>query len=325
MWYKAGMAEGIIGRAANKLKRFFEPENPLSGFERKGRPYTAMADEELANVSFPALDELRARSQNSEEFQMTPRQFLEPYYGANLEKEIEAARAQQTYQNRAGVFSSVYRGVYKQDYDKIDEPVNIEIQQNPERQYPPSYLPSKNRARLNDPTFQYGAKQYSRRLISTDPKLQEWAGNYMKGNLYMPEEVAFRARNPMSGLLEVAEHEVGHSFTSGQVSAKDPRIKDKSHLAKPNEMANALGKIQRDTYSIFGKRFDDKSLSAFIEKEGALKPEERFKDYSIEAKRGLRQIMEFYDKRKEEEPWQWVKDNIGKFVQTPKTKNQLTT
>jgi hypothetical protein len=319
------MAEGIIGRAANKLKQLFEPEDPLSGFNRKGRPYTAMTDQELANVSYPALDELRARAQNPERFQMTPRQFLEPYYGANLDKEIEAARAQQTYQSGAGSFSSVYRGVYKQDYDKIDQPVNIEIQQDPQSQYPPSYLRSENFAQLNSPDFPYKSQLYSRRLISTSPKVQDWINSYMKENLYMPEEVAFRARNPMSDLLETAEHEVGHAFTSaGQVSAKDPRIKDKSHLAKPVEMANALGKIQRDTYSIFGKRFDDKSLSAFIEKERALKPEERFKDYSIESKRGLRQIMEFYDKRKEEEPWQWVKDNIGKFVQTPKPKTQPT-
>lgn len=319
------MAEGIIGRAANKLKQFFEPEDPLSGFQRKGRPYTAMTDEEMANVSYPALDELRSRAQNPERFQMTPRQFLEPYYGANLDKEIEAARAKQAYQNRAGASSSVYRGVYKQDYDKIDQPVNIEIQQDPKIQYPPSYRRSENLAQLNSPNFPYKSQQYSRRLISTSPKVQDQINTYMKENIYTPEEVVFRASNPMSDFLEAAEHEVGHAFTSaGQVSSKDPRIKNKSHLAKPNEMANALGKIQRDTYSIFGKRFDDKSLSAFMEKEAALKPEERFKDYSIEAKRGLRQIMEFYDKRKEEEPWQWVKDNIGKFVQSPKPKTQPT-
>lgn len=319
------MAEGIIGRMANRLKQIFEPEDPLAGFQRKGRPYTAMTDEELANISYPALDELRARAPNPERFQMTPRQFLEPYYGANLDREIEAARGVQRAQNVGGAFYSVYRGAYKQDYDKIDQPVNIEIQQDPQSQYPPSYLRSENFAQLNSPNFPYRSQLYSRRLISTSPKVQEWIGNYMKENLYMPEEVAFRARNPMSDLLEAAEHEVGHAFTSsGQISAQDPRIKDKSHLAKPAEMANALGKIQRDTYSIFGKRFDDKSLSAFMEKEKALKPEERFKDYSIEAKRGLRQIMEFYEKRKEEEPWQWVRDNIGKFVQSPKPKTQPT-
>ena len=319
------MAEGIIGRAANKLKQFFEPEDPLSGFNRSGRPYTSMTDQELANVSYPALDELRSRAQNPERFQMTPREFLEPYYGANLNKEIEAARGVQRAQDVGGAFYSVYRGVYNQDYDKIDQPVNIEIQQDPRSQYLPSYNYSENLARLTDPTFRGGQQKQARRLTSTDPEIQARSKKYMEDNLYMPEEVAFRANNPISDLLEAAEHEVGHAFTSsGQVSASHPRLINKSHLAKPNEMANALGKIQRDTYSIFGKRFDDKSLSAFIEKEKALKHEERFKDYSIESKRGLRQIMEFYDKRKEEEPWQWVKDNIGKFVQSPQPKTQPT-
>lgn len=319
------MAEGLIGRMANRLKQIFEPADPLAGFERKGRPYTAMTDPELANVSFPALDELRARARNPERFQMTPRQFLEPYYGANLDREIEAARGVQRAQDLGGAFYSVYRGVYNQDHDKIDQPVNIEIQQDPRSQYLPSYTYKENLARLTSPTFQGGQKKQARRLVSTDPEIQARSQKYMEDNLYMPEEVAFRARNPMSDLLEAAEHEVGHAFTSaGQVSARDPRLINKSHLAKPAEMANALGKIQRDTYSIFGKRFDDKSLTAFIEKEKALKPEERFKDYSIEAKRGLRQIMEFYEKRKEEEPWQWVRDNIGKFVQSPKPKTQPT-
>jgi hypothetical protein len=318
------MAEGIIGRAANKLKQLLEPEDPLSGFNRRGRPYTSMTDQELGNVSYPALDELRSRAQNPERFQMTPREFLEPYYGANLNKEIEVARAQQTYQNRAGAFSSIYRNIYTQDYDKIDQPVNIEIQQDPRSQYTPSYIVSQNLARLNSPEFGGWAAITEKRLSSEDKKEQRKGQKFLMEASMVPEEIVFSRQNPINEMLQAAEHEVGHSFTASPLKPENRQIKGQGHAALPREMANALGKIQRDTYSIFGRRFDDKSLSAFVEKEKALKPEERFKDYSRESKRGLRKIMEFYDKRKEEEPWQWVKDNIGKFVQTPKPKTQPT-
>lgn len=310
------MAEGIIGRMANRLKQIFEPEDPLAGFQRRGRPYTAMTDEELANVSFPALDELRARAQNPERFQMTPRQFLEPYYGSNLDREIEAARAAQRRQDLGGAFSSVYRNIYTQDYDKIDQPVNIEIQQDPKIQYGPDYSPSKNLARLNNPNFKGWMDLVNKRLSSPDPEKQKKTQELLEKASIAPEEVIFALKNPINEMAQVAEHEMGHAFSKGAKSG------GRGHMAKGSEMSNAMGKIQRDTYSIFGKRFDGDSLQAFIEKEMELKPEERFKDYSRESKRGFRKIIEFYEN--EGEPWQWVRDNIGKFVQSPKPKTQPT-
>jgi hypothetical protein len=304
----------FLERVSKRLQSALGLDDPLESFVSKGRPYTTMTDEELAGQSFPALDELRARAYSSERFQLTPRQFLEPYYGKNLDTEIAAARGVQGAQDVGGAFYSVYRKAFEQDYSKIDEPVNFEIQQNPRRQYSPDYTYSKNLARLNDPSFQWGAKQDAENLASPDPEKQKRIEKFMRTNAYIPEDITFAAQNPMNKLVQDAEHEMGHSFTSSTMSSSHPRTKGRGHIAKPNEMANALGKIQRDTYSIFNQRFDKRSFSAFMEKEAAKKPEERFKDYSRESKRGLRTLMEFYEKK--EEPFQWAADNIGKFVKT---------
>jgi hypothetical protein len=302
----------FLERASKKIQSALGLDDPLESFVPKGRPYTTMTDTELQGQSFPALDELRARAYSSERFQLTPRQFLESYYGKNLDAEIAAARGVQGAQDMGGAFYSVYRHAYNQDYSKIDEPVNFEIQQNPRSQYGASYSFSKNLAQLNDPSFKWGTKQDAENLASTDPEKQKRIEGFMRKNAYVPEDLIFSSQNPINKLVQDAEHEMGHSFTSSTMGSDHPKTKGRGHIAKPVEMANALGKIQRDTYSIFNKRFDSRSFSAFMEKEAAKKPEERFKDYSRESQRGLRTLMDFYEKK--EEPFQWAADNIGKFV-----------
>ena len=140
---------------------------------------------------------------------------------------------------------------------------------------------------MNSPGFKYNNPQELQEVKSGDAD----AIKMLKYNERTPEELEFMVKNPMGAFYSQAEHELGHAWTEGDENAPTSR----GYMGeRPKEIANALGRIQRETYAIHGKRFDSNSFVDYLTEQMGVDEDKRFKSYSPEARRGLRAIMDSY-------------------------------
>jgi hypothetical protein len=284
-------------------------KGPGVGMEIKGQPISTLSDNELVK-QYGAMPELEAGAVS----QTIGRNVLAPYYGENLDAEIAKAKAfdkaapeaalpwmKQSPEYRAGATAAVrewnedqnmvlenpkgryYSDSYSIDYEKIDEPVKTKVGVNPWDQTPAQYSPSKG-ITLNSPEFI--AKKSTNYILRTE---RESVQEYLRANNMESQDLREEAYNPRSSARETLEHEIGHHFTGNSPDATSGA----GHIGEPREMSNALGKIQRDTYVLYGQRFETPSqFNDYIRQERGKPQEDRFKGYSNEAKRGLRSILE---------------------------------
>lgn len=281
------LSEAVAG-AVDKLTRPEQKPNPLQGWEIKGKPYTSMTDEELSSVHNPFLDKLRQNASNPNQFEVTPQELLESYYGDNYGEEVSKAKA---YYGSGGG-----RG---QQFDKLQTPVKVVVQQDPE--YEAHYNKKTNVAMLHNPGYQSWEMRRGQELAGESPinpgRVNPNIGTaeFLTDNSYTPDDLVFMYRNPVNNYAQTAEHEIGHAFDKSLVFP--PSIyRGGSHVTQSDEYLNALGKVQRDTYAIYGRRFEDPStFGAWLEVQRKLPTEKRFKNYSSESKRLLRNIIKEYD------------------------------
>lgn len=203
------------------------------------------------------------------------------YYSGKLREEISKAKA---YADESGV-SDIGGGI---DYNKIYEKI-----------------PYKS----GDYEPQYSAKEG---LITTfreedlQKRIQNWK-NFVKEEPQEAEKYAigngFESARDLTGALQnpdyyrsVLEHEYGHpysrslSYSKGGVDEDLYSAKKPSYMAEPAELANGLGRIQRETYQMTGRRFEDPNeLKAFVE---TTPFESATEGYSDEAKRTWRVLYE---------------------------------
>jgi hypothetical protein len=254
-----------------------------AGYTGSGQPYTGTSDDIIEHLSGQFQNTMKTLASTGYFGQVTPRESITPYYGDNTQQELEKARY---YSN----FMKGYTGinpVYREAYEKADVPVEVGVQQDPESQLQAHYTPSKNRAILNSPGFKYADPQELEQIKSRDAD----AIKMLKYNEQTPEELEFLVKNPWAAYYSQAEHEIGHSWTEGDENAPT----SKGYMGeRPNEIANALGRIQRETYAIHGKRFGSNSFVNYLTEQMGVDEEKRFKSYSPEARRGLRAIMDSY-------------------------------
>lgn len=274
--------------------------------EIKGQPISTLTDAELLEKYGP-MPNLEAGAASM----VTGREVLSPYYGENLDAEIAKAKAfdkndpeaalpfmkrqpagfrnprawaEDQNQGAMDVPKGRYYGdAYTIDYDKIDSPVFVKVEAGEKAQKAAHYNPETG-IRLNSPDFVAAkSKNYSQ-----EPLGENVARYLDKNNMELPD-LEDAAANPRSDVRQTLEHEVGHHFTDNSPDATSGY----GHIGRPREMSNALGKIQRDTYVLYGQRFETPSqFQDYLRKEQNKPKEERFKGYSNEAKRGLRALMD---------------------------------
>lgn len=274
--------------------------------EIKGQPISTLSDAELLEKYGP-MPNLEAGATSLS----TGREVLTPYYGENLDAEIAKAKAFDKTSPEAALplmkrqpaglrqgrawgedqdkgplavpKGRYYGDAYTIDYKKIDEPIPTQVQSEPDRQFGATYSPEKG-IKLNSPEF-IGARSKN---WSQEP-VGDYVQQYLDMNNSELSDIKAAATNPRSDVRETWEHEAGHHFTNSSSDASH----GVGHIGKPREMSNALGKIQRDTYVLYGQRFETPSqFQDYLRQERDKPQNDRFKGYSIEAKRGLRSLMD---------------------------------
>jgi len=195
------------------------------------------------------------------------------YYAGKLRSEVEKAKA---YSQESGV-NKIGRGI---DYNKIYEKIPYKS-----GDYEPQYDAEKNLITIF-------------RQENVKNRLENWK-DYIKKTPQEAEQFAIRngydsvdaltrdLKNP-DYFRSVLEHEYGHPYSRGVGASSDGEkadykyVSDK-YMADPRELANGLGRIQRETYQLTGRRFEDPNeLKAYVESTPFEKGTE---GYSEEAKR----------------------------------------
>jgi hypothetical protein len=195
------------------------------------------------------------------------------YYAGKLRSEVEKAKA---YSQESGV-NKIGRGI---DYNKIYEKIPYKS-----GAYEPEYDAEKNLITIF-------------RQEDVKNRLENWK-DYIKKTPKEAEQFAIRngydsvdaltrdLKNP-DYFRSVLEHEYGHPYSRGVGSSSggekaDYKYVSDKYMADPRELANGLGRIQRETYQLTGRRFEDPNeLKAYVE---STPYEKGTEGYSEEAKR----------------------------------------
>jgi len=195
------------------------------------------------------------------------------YYAGKLRSEVEKAKS---YSQESGV-NKIGRGI---DYNKIYEKIPYKS-----GDYEPQYDAEKNLITIF-------------RQEDVKNRLENWK-DYIKKTPKEAEQFAIRngydsvdaltrdLKNP-DYFRSVLEHEYGHPYSRGVGVSSDGEKADykyvsPKYMADPKELANGLGRIQRETYQLTGRRFEDPNeLKAYVE---STPYEKGTEGYSEEAKR----------------------------------------
>jgi len=117
---------------------------------------------------------------------------------------------------------------------------------------------------------------------------------------------------------DVIEHEVGHavypygsyeplkSVDSSKDTGKGATI---THLTRPIEALNVLGKVTRQHFKNTGKRFTEESLGDYIDSENKKKPEERFKGFTTDSQNMLEALRRSYAGEYKDDNGNFFKDS----------------
>ena len=87
-------------------------------------------------------------------------------------------------------------------------------------------------------------------------------------------------------------------------------------MDKPVELANQLGRIQREAFYLYGQRFTPETLTDFMEQQKVVPDDERFQNFSPDTRRGLRKILDLHTSPSDSDyrNYQYVKKVIPQFV-----------
>jgi hypothetical protein len=239
-------------------------------------------------------------------------EIISPYYGGEeaMQSEVEKAKAYAV-QRQTGTPESNLG--MKMDYEKIAEKIPVSSVENSASYY----SPADKQAVVQEPIA--AATSTGKILemgMSPDAEKQNTFQNFLYKNLYTKEDLQKRFENPVSDFLGTVEHEVGHNVATGkQVGEK---LLGATHMDKPDELANQLGRIQREAFYLYGKRFTPEELEDFISQQKAIPENERFQNFSPDTRRGLRKLMDVYKASRISRPdlkdWEEIKQTIPEFV-----------
>lgn len=237
-------------------------------------------------------------------------EMIKPYYGGskNLDAEVEKAR------RYAELTGGDFYDKAKQFYGRIKDPVLTQFeretsdfaQEGPEvggKQWPFVRVSGKSGVAEDMARFEdYKAGKMS----EEDKKKFE---KFMAGNGLTPETFGeFFGKKRVPSTLE---HEIGHYATRPLVENNGERMyavknaneegKPDSYMAKPSELVNVVGRIQRERFKKGEGRFEgEKDLKEYVKKTPY---EKAIEGYSPEAIRGWKTLYEEQDASKPEVNW----------------------
>jgi hypothetical protein len=240
-------------------------------------------------------------------------EMIAPYYGGEetLKSEIEAAKAYSLEQHPEDkkwyqVSNPPPKLGLWMHYDRIGEKIPISS-----GDFTASYYTPKDKTvTVQDP--QTGLLQTAEILKLSESTNKEDRENFQKileKNSYLKKDIEERIQNPLTDFIGTLEHEVGHYSTGGFFD-------DDSfyHMYKPIELSNQLGRIQREAFLLYGKRFTPDTLEDFLTQQKSVPEDERFQNFSPDTRRGLRTILDFKESPTEFQKYRAVKQKIPEFV-----------
>lgn len=245
------------------------------------------------------------------------------YYGGveNLKKEI--AEAKKSYESRNK--KSPVEGNVTIDYEKIAEKIPVKSSS-----YALSgYLPKEKKAILQDPKTRLieNYETAEKGMQGSDEDKSKFL-EFLERNRYTKSDYAEKIKNPFSDYLGALEHEVGHHATRG--GKRQTIGLSGTHMSNSDELANQLGRIQREAYYLYGKRFTPESLETFMQQQKDVPEKERFEQFSPDTRRGLREIYDAYKGEKfilqpGDRVWPTAKESIPFFVKNKSSEKTKTT
>lgn len=240
-------------------------------------------------------------------------EMIAPYYGGEetLKSEIEAAKAYAANPTKTKTYPDIK---LKMDYEKIGEKIPVASKESSISHF----NPETKSAEVQNPT---GALLETAKFLemskSEDPEQQKLFQKFLNKNVYTKKDIEKKFENPVSDFIGTLEHEVGHYPT---ISETEYNIGiSGTHISDPTELSNQLGRIQREAFYLYGKRFTPEEFDDFMEQQKSVPDEERFQNFSPDTRRGLREILN--SKELPSYPksfralWDIAKESIPEFVQ----------
>lgn len=257
-------------------------ETPKGNWATEKKTPQALGDAPLhenPELLKPYKDLLTTNQQN-----ISLSEIISPYYGGEetLKSEIEAAKAYAADPTKTKTYPDFK---LKMDYEKIGEKIpvsSIKGKSTYNHQTKSATVSGTDTVLLN-------AARLLDMQKSEDPKQQEMLQNWVDTNLITKKDIQERFENPVSTSIGDIEHEVGHHSTLGDENKFIGM--SRTHMSKSDELANQLGRIQREAFYLYGKRFTPETFDDFIEQQKAIPEEERFQNFSPDTRRGLREIL----------------------------------
>ena len=260
----------------------------------------ALGDENLAKnpeLARPYVDLLMGGGMKQN---VSLSEMIAPYYGGEetLKSEIEKAKTSSLENNLS----------IKMDYDKIGEKIPVSSSNYRESSYS-----NKNKdVEIVDPyTMAFLNKEILDLEKSSNPEDIKNFNKFLYANYYKKQDLENSIENPVSNFIGTLEHEVGHHSAIGENVKKGP-----THMDRPSELANQLGRIQREAFYLYGQRFTPETLTDFMEQQKVVPDDERFQNFSPDTRRGLRKILDLHTSPSDSDyrNYQYVKKVIPQFV-----------
>ena len=260
----------------------------------------ALGDENLAKnpeLARPYVDLLMGGGMKQN---VSLSEMIAPYYGGEetLKSEIEKAKTSSLENNLS----------IKMDYDKIGEKIPVSSSN-----YRGSSYSNKNKdVEIVDPyTMAFLNNEILDLEKSSNPEDIKNFNKFLYANYYKKQDLENSIENPVSNFIGTLEHEVGHHSAIGENVKKGP-----THMDRPSELANQLGRIQREAFYLYGQRFTPETLTDFMEQQKVVPDDERFQNFSPDTRRGLRKILDLHTSPSDSDyrNYQYVKKVIPQFV-----------
>jgi len=196
----------------------------------------------------------------------TPASFISPYYGEQFNNEVKKAKFENT----------KLKVLTNESYPALFEEIPYEKKSRSSAYYTPIQksvkVPS---VTLTGPEGQAVRKENA-------PILEKWLNMPKDSEEYKAakeniEGNAYGSTEDYADTSGTAEHEFGHHYAK-----PSPELKNKiggkfggevgeqylikqTHIAKPDEVVNSLGRLQRETFKATGKRYDSEGFKKLIQ------------------------------------------------------------
>jgi len=251
--------KSIFESASDAVKSFFEQRKKEEAERNRAKNYQDLIEYAAkTSASFP------------QNVKITPLETAAPYYGEDVNSQLIAASqyAKQLAQQQAPrvIVNPEYYDLIKQQIPVTQDSFS-------------GYTHDEKRMVLQSP-------RDIQKTISPLSNIERYYAGY--GTKAQTANY-FASENAPQVFRDVAEHEAFHSLDK-QVNFLDKDTKDQGYMATNEHIPTGLAKVQREQYSMTGKRFESPNefKSFIVNLAQSQNPEEAMSGFTEEAKRALR-------------------------------------